>query len=146
MLLGPANTEPCPAASSVNCADSLGCKGGSLASKAKGAAPPSGLPFVGLLEGEAEGLMSAFCTLSIGALGRASAMFPKLVSANGFAKTGKADGADADTAVGDMWLEAVGWCSCEDEACFDAECIGISVYRCREEDVGPGRAPLGMLW
>lgn len=110
-LLGPAKTEPWPAASSVSCADSLGCKGGSLASKARGpsAARPSGLPFVGLLEGDAVGLVSAFCTLSIGALGCASAMFPKLDSANGFAKTGNADGADADTAVGESCLEAVGW-------------------------------------
>ena len=118
VLLGPANTDPCPAASNVSCAESLGCKGASLASKARGAsaARPSGLPFVGLLEGDAEGLMSAFCTLSIGVLGRVSAMFSKLDSANGFAKTGNADGADADTAVADMWLETVGWCSDEDEA------------------------------
>lgn len=145
-LLGPANTEPWPAANIVSCADSLECKGGSLASKANGAsARPSGLPFTGLLEGEPVGLMSALCTLSTGALGRASAMSPKLDWANGFAKTGKADGADADTAVGESWLEAVGRCVCDDDTWIGAACVGMSVYRCRD-DLGRGPAPLGMLW
>ena len=110
LLLGPAKMEPWPAANSVSCADSLGCKGGSLASKANGeSACPSGLPFVGLLEGEAVGLMSAFCTRSIGAFGRTSDMSPKLDWANGFAKTGNAGDADADTALSELELEAAGW-------------------------------------
>ena len=110
MLLGPAKIEPWPAANSVSCADSLGCKGGSLASKASGAsACPSTLPFVGLLEGEAEGLISALCTRSIGAFGCARDMSPKLDWANGFAKTGSADGADAEAAASESWLKAVGW-------------------------------------
>lgn len=110
MLLGPAKIEPWPAANSVSCADSLGCKGGSLASNASGAsACPSTLPFVGLLEGEAEGLISALCTRSIGAFGCARDMSPKLDWANGFAKTGSADGADAEAAASESWLKAVGW-------------------------------------
>ena len=109
--LGPANMEPWPAANSVSCADSLGCKGGSLASKASGASVcPSGLPFVGLLEGEAAGLMSALCTRSIGAFGCARDMLsPKPDWANGFAKIGNADGAEAEAAACASWLSADGW-------------------------------------
>ena len=105
-LLGPAKREPWPAASRVSCADSLGCKGGSLASKASGAsACPLGLPFVGLLDGEAEGLISAFCTRSIGAFGCTSDMFPKPDSANGFAITCNAGDGDAY----ESRLKADGW-------------------------------------
>lgn len=92
--LGPAKRDPWAAASRVSLADSLGCKGGSLASKAKGASVcPLGSPLVGLPEGEPEGLMSAFLTLSTGALGRAKDMSPK-PEAKGFARTDSADGAE----------------------------------------------------
>ena len=74
-------------------------------------------PLVGLPEGEPEGLISAFWTLRIGALGRARDMSPK-PEANGLASTGNAGAEDVVVKESKSTLEPAweGWYEWEEVA------------------------------